>query len=132
MDQEGKTCIVNTTGNPWGHVVLRGGPRPNYDPVSIEETLSNLRDRKLHDAIVVDCSHGNSGKKHQGQAFVWRSVIQQRLEGNDSLVGLMIESNLYEGNQKLGPDLSALKYGVSVTDECISWETTEKLILSAT
>ena len=131
MDQEGKTCIVNTTGNPWGHVVLRGGPRPNYDPVSIEEAVSNLRDRNLPDAIVVDCSHGNSGKKHQGQAFVWRSVIQQRLEGNDSLVGLMIESNLYEGNQKLVPDLSALKYGVSVTDACISWETTEKLILSA-
>ena len=131
MDQEGKTCIVNTTGNPWGHVVLRGGPRPNYDPVSIDEAVSSLRDRDLPDAIVVDCSHGNSGKKHQGQAFVWRSVLQQRFEGNDSLVGLMIESNLYEGNQKLGSDLSALKYGVSVTDECISWETTEKLILYA-
>ena len=131
IDQEGNTCIVRTTGNPWGHIVLRGGARPNYDPVSIEETLTNLRNRNLPEAVVVDCSHGNSGKKHQGQAFVWRNVIEQRLEGNDSLVGLMVESNLFEGNQKIGQDLSALKYGISVTDECISWETTEKLILSA-
>jgi len=132
IDQEGHTCIVRTTGNPWGHIVMRGGPRPNYDPVSIEETLSNLRKRELPEAIVVDCSHGNSGKKHQGQAFVWRNVIEQRLDGNDSLVGLMLESNLFEGNQKIAQDPAALKYGVSITDECISWETTEKLILSAT
>jgi len=85
INQEGHTCIVRTTGNPWGHIVMRGGPRPNYDPVSIEETLSNLRKRDLPEAIVVDCSHGNSGKKHQGQAFVWRNVIEQRLDGNDSL-----------------------------------------------
>ncbi len=131
IDQEGNTCIVKTTGNPWGHIVMRGGARPNYDPVSIEETLSDLRKRNLPEAVVVDCSHGNSGKKHQGQAFVWKSVIQQRLDGNDSLVGLMLESNLFEGNQKMDQDLSSLKYGISITDECISWETTEKLILSA-
>jgi len=131
IDQDGYTCVVKTTGNPWCHVVLRGGRRPNYDPVSIQETLSSLRERHLPEAIVVDCSHDNSGKKHQGQPFVLNSVIEQRLDGTDSLVGLMIESNLFEGNQKLCKDPSALEYGVSVTDECMSWETTEQLILTA-
>lgn len=131
IDEEGRTCIVKTTGNPWSHVVLRGGKRPNYDSVSIAEALDMLRDKGLPEAIMVDCSHANSRKKHQGQAVVWKDVINQRLDGNDTLVGLMLESNLFEGNQKIDKDLSLLKYGVSVTDECISWETTEKLILSA-
>jgi 3-deoxy-7-phosphoheptulonate synthase len=130
IDQNGNTCIVNTTGNPWVHIVLRGGSRPNYDPVSIEETLSQLRARRLPESIVVDCSHDNSGKRHKGQPFVWRNVVEQRLDGNDALVGLMLESNLFEGNQPLVEDFKKLKYGVSVTDECISWETTENLIMN--
>lgn len=127
IDQDGRTSIVNTSGNPWVHIVLRGGPKPNYDPVSVDEVLTQLRTRSLPECILVDCSHDNSGKKHRGQLFVWRSVIEQRLEGNNALIGLMLESHLYEGNQPL-EDLSKLKYGVSVTDECVSWETTENLL----
>ena len=131
IDQEGRSCIVRTTGNPYGHLVMRGGKRPNYDPVSIADAAEKLRAKNLPTGIVVDCSHGNSGKKYQGQSFVWKSVISQRLEGNEDLVGLMLESNLKEGNQKIPKDLSQLEYGVSVTDECIGWETTEDLLMHA-
>lgn len=130
INHDGYTCIVNTIGNPWGHVVMRGGNKPNYDPVSIAEARRQLEGKGLRDAVIVDCSHANSGKQFQGQAFVWKNVIDQRLEGNDALVGLMLESFLFEGNQKITQDLSKLEYGVSVTDECISWETTEELILA--
>jgi len=131
IDQNGQTAVVKTTGNPWTHIVLRGGKRPNYDSVSIAEAKGMLRDNQLPELIMVDCSHANSRKKHQGQAIVWQDVINQRLDGNDALIGLMLESNLHEGNQKMTGDLSTLKYGVSITDECISWETTEKLLRSA-
>ncbi len=130
-DPNGRSCVVKTTGNPYAHVVLRGGRRPNYDSVSIREALKLLRAKKLREAIVVDCSHANSDKQYQRQAAAWQDVINQRLDGNDALVGLMLESNLHEGGQKLTNDLSALEYGISITDECISWETTEKLMLSA-
>ena len=113
------------------HIVLRGGRRPNYDPISIEEARLNLIEKKLPEALMVDCSHGNSMKKFQGQAIVWRNVIDQYIAGNDAIFGLMLESNLYEGNQKFSGDLAALQYGVSITDECISWETTEHLLLTA-
>ena len=131
IDQNGHTCIVKTTGNPSTHIVLRGGKRPNYDSVSIEEARNMLRKKELPDAIMVDCSHSNSRKKHQGQAIVWQDVINQRMDGNDALIGLMLESNLEEGNQKTADDLTTLKYGISITDECLAWETTEKLLLSA-
>jgi 3-deoxy-7-phosphoheptulonate synthase len=132
IDQNGHTCIVQTGGNPWAHIVLRGGRRPNYDPISLEEARLNLIEKKLPEAIMVDCSHGNSRKKFQGQSIVWRNVIDQYISGNDAIIGLMLESNLYEGNQKFSGDFNALQYGVSITDECISWETTERLLLSAT
>ena len=131
IDQNGHTCVVKTGGNPWAHIVLRGGQQPNYDPISIEQARLKLIEKNLLENIMVDCSHGNSMKKFQGQAIVWRNVIDQYIAGNDSLIGLMLESNLFEGNQKYSGDLSALKYGVSITDECISWETTEYLLLSA-
>jgi 3-deoxy-7-phosphoheptulonate synthase len=131
IDQNGHTCVVKTGGNPWAHVVLRGGPKPNYDSISIEEARLKLIEKNLPEVIMVDCSHGNSMKKFQGQANVLRNVVDQYIAGNDALMGLMLESNLYEGNQKFNGDFSALKYGVSVTDECISWETTERLLLSA-
>jgi len=131
IDQNGHTCVVKTGGNPWAHIVLRGGQQPNYDPISIEQARLKLIEKKLLENIMVDCSHGNSMKKFQGQAIVWRNVIDQYIAGNDALIGLMLESNLFEGNQKYSGDLSALKYGVSITDECISWETTELLLLSA-
>jgi len=131
IDQNGHTCVVKTGGNPWAHIVLRGGRLPNYDPISIEQARLKLIGENLRENILVDCSHGNSMKKYQGQAIVWRNVIDQYIAGNDSLIGLMLESNLFEGNQKYSGNLSALKYGVSITDECISWDTTEHLLLSA-
>jgi 3-deoxy-7-phosphoheptulonate synthase len=129
IDGDGYSSIVKARGNPWGHIVLRGGERPNYDPVSINNARIELAKKGLTDAIMVDCSHDNCGKKFQGQGFVWKSAIDQRLEGNDAIIGLMLESNLREGNQKCNGDLSSLEYGVSITDECISWETTEDLLM---
>jgi len=131
IDQSGHTAIVKTRGNPMCHIVLRGGPRPNYDPISIEEARLGTIEHDLPEAVMVDCSHANSRKKHQGQEIVWRNVIEQRLSGNRALIGLMLESNLNEGNQKYNGDLSALRYGVSITDECISWQTTERMLLWA-
>lgn len=131
IDQDGKTCVVKTAGNPWGHIVLRGGKRPNYDPISLEEARLKLIEKDLPEAIMVDCSHANSMKKYQGQSVVWKNVINQYISGNESLLGLMLESNLYEGSQKFSDDVASLKYGVSITDECISWETTEQLLLWA-
>jgi len=128
VDQEGYTCIVQTTGNPMGHIVMRGGKRPNYDPISIAEARLGLIEHQLPEAIMVDCSHANSWKKFQGQEMAWRSVVEQRVGGNDALVGLMLESNLFEGKQKFGSSPAGLAFGVSITDECISWETTEKLV----
>jgi len=131
IDQDGKTCVVKTNGNSWVHIVLRGGKRPNYDPISLEEARLRLIEKNLPEAIMVDCSHANSMKKFQGQAVVWKNVISQYLDGNEALIGLMLESNLHEGNQPFTGDASTLKYGVSITDECISWETTEQLLLWA-
>jgi 3-deoxy-7-phosphoheptulonate synthase len=131
IDQNGVSAIVKTTGNPNAHIVLRGGRRPNYDSVSIMEAVDQLRGKHLSEAIIVDCSHANSFKKYENQARVWQDCINQRIDGNDAIVGLMLESNLREGNQKLTDDPTALEYGVSITDACISWETTEALIRSA-
>jgi len=128
---DGRVCVVKTTGNDCTHIVLRGGRRPNYDSVSIRQTLKQLRAKGLHESIVVDCSHANSEKDFRNQAIVWDDVIQQRASGNKALTGLMLESNLNEGNQKNTGNLDNLKYGVSITDSCISWKTTENLIRSA-
>jgi 3-deoxy-7-phosphoheptulonate synthase len=131
IDQDGQTSIVKTSGNPWCHLVLRGGQWPNYDPVSIEDARLKLRGKDLPEVIMVDCSHANSGKKFQRQEHVWKDIVEQRLDGDDSLVGMMLESNLFEGSQRFTGEPSTLSYGVSITDECISLETTERLILSA-
>jgi 3-deoxy-7-phosphoheptulonate synthase len=131
IDQQGRTSTVQTSGNPFGHLVLRGGARPNYDPISIESARMSLIEKGLPELIMVDCSHANSMKKHQGQAIVWRNVVEQRLHGNETIIGMMLESNLSEGNQKYAGDSGRLKYGVSITDECISWETTETLLKEA-
>jgi 3-deoxy-7-phosphoheptulonate synthase len=130
IDHEGRTCVVKTAGNQWSHLVVRGGKKPNYDPISVEEARLSLIEKGLPEGLIVDCSHANSMKKFQGQAIVWKSVVDQHLAGNTSLVGLMLESNLFEGNQKYASDITDLKYGISITDECISWETTENLLLT--
>lgn len=131
IDQDGKTCVVKTNGNPWVHIVLRGGKRPNYDPISLEEARLKLIEKDLPENLMVDCSHANSMKKYQGQAVVWKNVIRQYLADNEALMGLMLESNLHAGNQQFSGDAASLKYGVSITDECISWETTEELLMWA-
>ncbi len=131
VDQQGYASIVTTHGNPCGHIVLRGGRRPNYDPISISEARLGLIEHGLPEAVMVDCSHGNSWKKHQGQATVWKSVVDQRLGGDEALIGLMLESHLHEGSQKFKGGASHLAHGVSITDECISWELTEALVLQA-
>lgn len=128
IDPQGYSSIVSTKGNPFGHIVLRGGPHPNYDPVSVEKIQDRLRQKNLLDTLMIDCSHDNSGQKFKGQSFVFKSVLDQRIQGNTSIIGLMLESNLFEGRQNCNSGYKALKYGVSITDECISWKTTKKLI----
>jgi 3-deoxy-7-phosphoheptulonate synthase len=127
----GQTAIVRTKGNSYAHIVLRGGRRPNYDSVSIREAVGLLREKDLHESIIVDCSHSNSRKRYKDQVVVWHDVISQRVTGNRAIIGVMLESNLHEGSQKNTGDLNKMTYGVSITDACISWETTESLILSA-
>ena len=132
IDPEGKTCVVQTSGNPWGHVILRGGRSgPNYGPESIKQASEQLHATGLAPRLVVDCSHANSDKDYTKQPNVWNNVVEQRIDGNESIVGLMLESNLNAGKQSLGDDTSQLKYGVSITDGCIGWEETESLIVNA-
>jgi 3-deoxy-7-phosphoheptulonate synthase len=129
INEDGVTSIVRTTGNPHAHVVLRGGrSKTNYDAESIRAAEEKLVSEKLGPVLMVDCSHANSEKKFARQEDVWRSVISQRTEGTRSLIGLMVESHLFEGNQPIPANLKDLKYGVSVTDSCIGWETTERMI----
>jgi 3-deoxy-7-phosphoheptulonate synthase len=128
IDVDGRTCIVNTKGNPWGHLVLRGGRSgPNYARESLADASARLAEAGLTARLLVDCSHANSNKDHRLQATAWRDVIEQRCEGNDSILGLMLESNVFPGKQALD-DPRKLAYGVSITDGCIGWEETETLI----
>ena len=131
IDQNGKISVFRTTGNPYAHTVLRGGHKPNFDPASILAVEKALEEAGLPKNIVVDCSHGNSNKDYKLQPFAFNSVLDQIEKGNESVVGFMLESNINEGNQPLQKDRSKLKYGVSITDACINWVTTEELILSA-
>jgi len=129
IDQDGVTSIVRTSGNPGAHIVLRGGrARANYDAASIRDAEEKLKSEKLPPVLMVDCSHANSGKQPARQEDVWRSVIRQRVGGTRSLIGLMVESNLHEGNQPIPKNLTDLRYGVSLTDSCIGWETTERML----
>ncbi len=132
INGHGQSAILRTRGNRYGHVVLRGGGgRPNYDTVSVSLAEQALAKAKLPQNIVIDCSHANSWKKPEYQPLVMRDVIHQVREGNRSIVGLMIESNIEAGNQPIPEDLSQLKYGCSVTDACVGWDTTEEMIRNA-
>ena len=132
INQDGRTAVFHTRGNAYGHAVLRGGGgRPNYDSVSIALCEQALRKAGLPERIVVDCSHANSNKDYNLQPLVARDCIEQIVNGNKSIIGLMLESNLYAGNQPIGADLSQLKYGVSVTDACIDWDTTDEVLTQA-
>src|SRR5882672_6797986 len=129
IDQEGITSIVRTTGNSAGHIVLRGGrQRPNYDAESIREAERKLSQAGLPPVLMVDCSHANSAKQHSRQEEVWRSVIEQRAAGTRSLIGVMVESYLNEGNQPFPRPRSELQHGVSITDACLGWDVTERML----
>lgn len=129
IDQEGSTSIIRTTGNPVGHIVLRGGRlHPNYDAESIAEAEMRLKQSGLPEVMMVDCSHANSAKQHARQEDVWHSVVEQRAAGTRSLIGMMVESYLQEGNQPIPKAPAELKYGVSITDACIGWDVTERML----
>jgi len=132
IDNDGQTCIVNTKGNPWGFLILRGGRSGvNYDSANLMEAVERLTKAKLPPRLMVDCSHANSNKDYRLQSVAWNDCIKQRLAGNHNLVGLMLESNLNPGSQPLPANLNELQYGISITDGCIGWEETERLILDA-
>jgi 3-deoxy-7-phosphoheptulonate synthase len=132
LNNEGSVAIVRTTGNPHGHIVLRGGESgPNYDTVSIAMAEAAIAKAKLPANIVVDCSHANSSKKPELQPLVMADVVNQIRGGNKSILGVMIESNIEAGNQPIPADLTQLKYGCSVTDGCVDWATTEKTLRDA-
>ena len=132
IDQGGQVAVIRTRGNSYGHMVLRGGDKgPNYDSVTVALVEKELDKARLPSNVVIDCSHANSNKDHNLQPLVMNDCVHQILEGNKSIVGVMLESNIGAGNQKLTTDLSQLKYGVSVTDACIDWETTEKVLREA-
>jgi 3-deoxy-7-phosphoheptulonate synthase len=129
INEEGVTSIVRTSGNPHAHVVLRGGrAMTNYDAASIQAAEKKLVSEKLDPVLMVDCSHANSSKQFAKQEDVWHSVIEQRTGGTRSLIGMMVESHLHEGNQPIARNPAELKYGVSITDSCIGWETTERML----
>ena len=131
INPQGQVAIIKTRGNRYAHVVLRGGNnKPNYDSVSIELCENALYQANITPNIMVDCSHANSNKDPALQPLVADNITQQIIDGNRSIIGLMIESHLHFGNQAIARDLSQLRYGVSVTDGCIDWETTATLIRS--
>jgi len=132
INSQGQSAVVRTIGNRYGHVVLRGGSEgPNYDTVTIALCEKELTKNRLPVNIVVDCSHANARKDPALQPLVMNDCVHQILEGNRSIVGFMIESNLEWGNQAIPTDRSQLKYGVSITDACVDWTATEKMLREA-
>ncbi|CAI8259447.1 3-deoxy-7-phosphoheptulonate synthase [Porticoccaceae bacterium] len=131
INSDGRVSIITTRGNPYAHVVLRGGNgKPNYDSVSVSICEQELEQAGIAANIMVDCSHANSNKDHNLQPLVLENVSNQILEGNNSIIGVMIESHLNGGSQKLSSNPDEMKYGVSVTDACIDWETTERSLVA--
>ncbi|MEO0406298.1 MAG: 3-deoxy-7-phosphoheptulonate synthase [Cyanobacteria bacterium P01_A01_bin.135] len=131
INPDGQVGVMRTKGNPYGHVILRGGGgKPNCDIDTVRWVESTLAERGLPQRLVIDCSHGNSNKDHRRQPLVVQQIVDQILQGNRSIIGMMLESNINEGNQSIPSDRAELKYGVSITDKCISWKETEALILN--
>jgi len=129
IDQHGLTCVLNTTGNEMGHVILRGGRSgPNYHDEQVEDTAAALEEAKLPPRVMIDCSHMNSRRDHSRQQKVLRSVVRQRAQGQSAIIGFMLESNLKSGRQPIPKRPGQLEYGVSITDACIGWEQTEELL----
>jgi 3-deoxy-7-phosphoheptulonate synthase len=131
INRQGQVSLIKTSGNPDGHVILRGGKQPNYDSVNISECEQILAKNKLEPGIVVDCSHGNSNKDYRRQPLVATNVFNQICEGNKSIIGIMLESNIKAGNQSSDLAFDDMEYGVSVTDACIDLESTKTLLSEA-
>ncbi|KHS77135.1 3-deoxy-7-phosphoheptulonate synthase [Pectobacterium brasiliense] len=130
INQTGQVCLLQTQGNIDGHVILRGGKKPNYSAQDVAECEKQMQEARLRPALMIDCSHGNSNKDYRRQPLVVESAIEQIKAGNRSIIGLMLESHLNEGSQSSEQPRSDMRYGVSVTDACISWESTETLLRS--
>lgn len=129
INKEGQVAIIHTQGNKYAHVVLRGGNgKPNYDSVSVQVCERELRAEGIEPNLMIDCSHANSNKDHNLQPLVLSNVTHQIIDGNTSIMGVMIESHIHGGNQKIQADRDLLEYGVSITDACINWETTEEAL----
>ncbi|MCB1165727.1 MAG: 3-deoxy-7-phosphoheptulonate synthase [Leptospiraceae bacterium] len=132
VDENGMISVVRTTGNPYCHIILRGGRnKPNYDSASVAEVIQALTKSGSKNHIIVDCSHANSGKQHGKQEIALQEIVEQRKTGNNMLAGIMLESHLFEGNQKIPENIADLKYGVSITDACVDFPTTERLLRDA-
>ena len=132
IDPQGLVSIITTTGNPHAHIVLRGGNgEPNFDAKSVAACEAACRKAGVTTNIMIDCSHANSSKKPENQPAVFANLVDQIVAGNKSIIGVMLESNIHFGRQDIPTDLSQLKYGVSVTDGCIDWETTERTLREA-
>ena len=127
IDQDGKTSVVTTKGNPNTHLVLRGGEnKPNFENNEVQEALKKLNELNVNPGLMIDCSHANANKISLNQINVWNSIINQRNNGNFSIIGAMIESFIESDNQKI---VGESKYGLSITDPCLSWRDTEKMLL---
>jgi len=128
INRQGQVAVIKTKGNPDGHIIMRGGKSCNYDSVHIALGEEKLNAQKVNNALMVDCSHSNSNKDFTRQPLVACDVMNQILEGNQSIIGIMLESHLNEGNQPSSMPVNDMQYGVSITDACINWETTEDLL----
>ncbi len=128
INQQGQVALLQTQGNPDGHVILRGGKQPNYDSVNVVLAEQAMEKAGLKPSLMVDCSHANSNKNHELQPLVAENVIHQIQDGNKSIIGIMLESHINAGNQSSELPREQLKYGVSVTDACIDWESTDTLL----
>ncbi len=127
INGEGQAAIIKTRGNRYGHIILRGGREPNYDAVNVALASKALSEAGLPERIMIDCSHANSHKNHELQPLVAANVVDQIVAGNTAIMGAMLESHIHAGQQSLGE--TELAYGVSITDACIDWETTEATLL---
>ncbi|NMP30892.1 3-deoxy-7-phosphoheptulonate synthase [Thalassotalea sp. M1531] len=131
INKQGQVALIKTSGNPDGHVILRGGKQPNYDSVNVALCEQDLTAKGVEPAIVVDCSHGNSNKDYRRQPLVADNVVNQICEGNKSIIGIMLESNINPGNQSANLPPAELAYGVSVTDACVDFDSTEAIFAQA-
>lgn len=129
IDTDGRTSIIQTAGNSDSHIVLRGGRQgPNYSATDVKDAATRLEKAGFHPSVMIDCSHANANKDHNRQPIVWQSVVEQWSQKDSPVMGAMIESNINEGNQAINGDKSKLKPGVSITDACINWDTTERIL----